>query len=55
MGDLAKESGDIEALVAIKSRDLSNSYDFLNIAEIYKGSATEKRIRLGGARPQDIP
>lgn len=36
MEDLAKQTGDIEALVTIKSRDLSSSYAFLQIAEIYK-------------------
>jgi len=34
MESLAEQSGDIEALVAVKSRDLSSSYDFLEIAEI---------------------
>lgn len=43
MEDLAKESGDIEALVAIMSRDLSNSYAFLNIAEIYKESGNREK------------
>src|SRR3972149_6176455 len=42
MEDLAKQSGDIEALVAIKSRDLSNSYAFLNIAEAYKESGNRE-------------
>lgn len=42
MEDLAKESGDIETLVAIKSRDLSNSYAFLQIAEAYKESGNRE-------------
>ena len=42
MEDLAKQSGDIEALVEIKSRDLSNSYAFLNIAEAYKESGNRE-------------
>jgi uncharacterized Zn finger protein len=36
MEALAQQSGDIESLVAIKSRDLSNAYTFLQIAEIYR-------------------
>lgn len=35
MESLARASGDVEALVAIKSRDLSSAYSFLKIAEIY--------------------
>ncbi|MBI4481544.1 MAG: SWIM zinc finger family protein [Acidobacteria bacterium] len=36
METLARESGDVEALVAIKSRDLSAPYAYLQIAEVYK-------------------
>lgn len=36
METLAEQSGDIEALVAIKSRDLSLPYSYLQIAEVYK-------------------
>lgn len=36
MEKLAELSGDIEALVSVKSRDLSEPYSFLHIAEIYK-------------------
>lgn len=36
METLAQQSGDIEALVAIKSRDLSHAYSYLQIAEVYK-------------------
>lgn len=36
METLAEQCGDAEALVAIKRRDLSSGYDFLQIAEIYK-------------------
>ncbi len=36
METLAEVNGDIEALVAIKSRDLSGAYSYLKIAEIYK-------------------
>ncbi|MCF7964389.1 MAG: hypothetical protein K9L79_02495 [Methylobacter tundripaludum] len=35
MESLAKASGDVEELVAIKSRDLSMSYHYLTIAEIW--------------------
>lgn len=38
MEALAKTTGDIEALVAVKSRDLSNEYGYLEIAEIYKAA-----------------
>ena len=36
MEALARVSGDIEELVAVKSHDLSSSYAFLRIAEIYQ-------------------
>jgi uncharacterized Zn finger protein len=36
MQGLAEQSGDIEALVAVKQRDLSSSYGYLEIAEIYR-------------------
>jgi uncharacterized Zn finger protein len=36
MESLAKIDGDTEALVAVKSKDLSSSYDFLRIAETYQ-------------------
>ena len=36
METLARQSGDVEALVAVKARDLSNAYTFLQIAEIYR-------------------
>ncbi|MHB9101837.1 MAG: SWIM zinc finger family protein [Sulfuricella sp.] len=35
MERLAEASGDVEELVAIKSRDLSSGYSYLNIAEIW--------------------
>ena len=35
MERLAEASGDVDALVAIKSRDLSSGYDYLAIAEIW--------------------
>ncbi len=37
MESLAEAEGDIEELVAIKSRDLSRPYNYLDIAEIYRG------------------
>jgi len=36
METLADLSGDVEQQVAVRSRDLSNAYDFLQIAEIYR-------------------
>jgi uncharacterized Zn finger protein len=36
METLARRSGDVEALVAVKQRDLSLAYDYLDIAETYK-------------------
>lgn len=36
MEAIAKERGDVEALVAVKSRDLSSAFHFLGIAEIYR-------------------
>lgn len=36
METLARQSGDIEALVAVKTRNLSHAFAFLEIAEIYK-------------------
>ena len=36
MKTLAELSGDIEEQVAVRSRDLSNAYDFLQIAEIHR-------------------
>jgi uncharacterized Zn finger protein len=38
MEALAGRSGDIEELVAIKARDLSNAYAYLQIAEIYRNA-----------------
>lgn len=36
MESLATQTGDIEALIAVKSRDLSQAFSFLEIAHIYK-------------------
>ena len=36
METLARQSGDLEALVSVMSRDLSNPYDFLQIAAVYQ-------------------
>lgn len=36
MEALARTGGDVEALVAVKRRDLSSAYSFLKIAEIYR-------------------
>jgi hypothetical protein len=42
METLAKQSGDFEALVAVKSRDLSLPFGFLEIAQIYKAAANDQ-------------
>lgn len=39
METLARQSGDVEALVEVKRRDLSHSGDFLEIAEIYRAAS----------------
>jgi uncharacterized Zn finger protein len=36
MENLASQDGDIDALVAVKSRDLSSSYEYFKIAEVYR-------------------
>lgn len=36
MENLAEQSGDVDALVAVKSRDLSSAWNYLGIAEIYR-------------------
>lgn len=41
METLAKQTGDVEALVAVKSRDLSEAFSFLEIAEIYKAAGNK--------------
>ena len=38
MESLARAKGDIEELVAVMSRDLSVSYQYLQIAEVYRGA-----------------
>lgn len=43
MESLTRQSGDIEKLVKIKSRDLSSTYSFLNIAEIYREARKYKQ------------
>jgi uncharacterized Zn finger protein len=43
MQTLAYRSGDVEALVAIKSKDLSNSFAYLEIAQIYKQQGDDER------------
>ncbi|MBF0182343.1 MAG: hypothetical protein HQM03_20195 [Magnetococcales bacterium] len=43
MESLAKASGDMEALVAVKSKDLSHPYNFLTIAEICQKAGQKDR------------
>lgn len=40
METLAEQTGDIEALIAVKKHNLSNPYRFLNIAEIYSNAVS---------------
>jgi tetratricopeptide (TPR) repeat protein len=41
METLAKQSADIQALVAVKSRDLSEAFSFLEMAQIYKAAGND--------------
>ncbi len=43
MESLAEVSGDVEALVEIKKKDLSCAYDYLQIAELYKKSGNHDK------------
>ncbi len=43
MAALARQSGDPEALVEIKRRDLSDAYSFLQIAEIYRQAGQREK------------
>ncbi len=46
MGSLARADGDVEALVAVKCRDLSSPYAYLQVAEIYQeAGAPDKALR----------
>jgi uncharacterized Zn finger protein len=38
METLARQTGDVEAVVAVKTRNLSSAYDYLQIAETYKNA-----------------
>lgn len=38
MEALARQTGDVEAVVAVKKRDLSSPYNYLQIAEMYKAA-----------------
>ena len=40
---LAARSGDVEGLVAVKSKDLSNSFAYLEIAQIYKQAGDDEK------------
>ena len=42
METLEKQTGDVDALVAIKSRDLSHAFSFLEIAKIYKAAGNHE-------------
>jgi uncharacterized Zn finger protein len=62
METLAKQAGDVEGVVAVKSRDLSLPYGFLQIAEIYKEAGQPDRAlewaergwrAFAGSRPDE--
>lgn len=56
MESLARESGDVEELVAIKSRDLSSSYQYLTIAEIWaKAGQDDKALNWAERGLQAFP
>ena len=48
METLARRTGDVEAVVAVKKRDLSSPYDYFQIAEAYRG-ADKHDLALGWA------
>lgn len=43
MDSLAKQAGDIEAVVAVRERDLSEPYDFLRIAHLYRDAGLPQK------------
>ncbi len=43
MEGIARASGDLEALVAVKARDLTYAYSFLTIAQLYKEAGQDDR------------
>jgi uncharacterized Zn finger protein len=45
METLARQTGDVEAVIAVKKRDLSSAYHYLQIAETYK-NARERDLAL---------
>jgi uncharacterized Zn finger protein len=56
MEALARTTGDVEALVAIKSRDLSSAYSFLKIAELYgEAGQHEKALEWAERGAQAFP
>lgn len=50
MEKMAKESGDLPALVAVKEKDLSRSYHFLEIAQIYARGGQHQEARQWAER-----
>jgi len=56
MESLARSDGDIEAIVAVKSRDLSLPYHYLEIAEIYKQAGqADKALEWAERGMKDFP
>lgn len=52
METLARRSGDVEALVAIKKRDLSSAWGYLQIAETYRQA---RKRDLAAKREKEHP
>lgn len=50
METLARRTGDVEAIVAIRQRDLSSAYDYLRIAETYREAGKHDRALEWAAR-----
>ena len=49
-------TGDVDALVAVKSRDLSHAYAYLQIAETLRAAGTPRRgARMGRAWREGFP
>lgn len=45
MESLARRTGDVEALVAVKAKDLSSSFRYLDIAEVYRKARRREEAR----------
>ena len=54
MEALARQSGDVEAVVAVKKRDLSSPYNYLQIAETYKAARKHDQALAWAERGADM-